>query len=99
MNLYHIMSLLSDKQKTTLERKLGLLNALRPIPTSALARLRDHFTIEMTYNSNAIEGNSLSLKETYLVIREGLTVKGKPLKDHLEAKDHHEALEFLHELI
>ena len=40
----------------------------------------------MTYNSNAIEGNTLSLKETAWVIQEGITIKGKPLKDHLEAK-------------
>ncbi|MEK7167191.1 MAG: Fic family protein [Patescibacteria group bacterium] len=53
----------------------------------------------MTYNSNAIEGNSLTLRETFLVINEGLTVKGKPLKDHLEAKDHHAALEYLYDLI
>jgi len=53
----------------------------------------------MTYNSNAIEGNSLTLKETYWVIQEGLTIKEKPLKDHLEAKNHKEALDFLYELI
>src|SRR3989338_5718915 len=53
----------------------------------------------MTYNSNAIEGNSLTLKETYLVISEGITIKGKPLKDHLEAKDHKEALDFLFDLL
>lgn len=53
----------------------------------------------MTYNSNAIEGNSLTLKETFLVINEGMTVKGKPLKDHLEAKDHHAALEYLYDLV
>jgi Fic family protein len=53
----------------------------------------------MTYNSNAIEGNSLTLKETYLVINEGLTIKGKPLKDHLEAKNHQEALEYLYDLV
>lgn len=52
----------------------------------------------MTYNSNAIEGNSLTLKETFWVIREGLTIKEKPLKDHLEAKNHKEALDFLYEL-
>lgn len=53
----------------------------------------------MTYNSNGIEGNSLTLHETFLVIQEGITIKGKPLKDHLEAKDHQLALEFLYELI
>lgn len=55
--------------------------------------------IEMTYNSNAIEGNSLTLRETALVLQEGVTIKGKPLKDHLEAKDHQEALDFLFSLV
>lgn len=82
-----------------LDQKLQKLQSLRPLPTSAVKKLREQFEIEMTYNSNAIEGNSLTLKETYLVIHEGLTIKGKPLKDHLEAKDHHEALEFLYELV
>jgi Fic family protein len=53
----------------------------------------------MTYNSNAIEGNTLTLKETFMVIQQGLTVKGKPLKDHLEAKNHKDALDFLYDLI
>ncbi len=55
--------------------------------------------MEMTYNSNAIEGNSLTLRETFLIINEGVTVKGKPLKDHLEATDHHSALQYLFELV
>lgn len=75
------------------------LDALRPLPVQAVKKLREQFELEMTYNSNAIEGNSLTLKETYLVISEGLTIKGKPLKDHLEAKNHTEALEYLSELI
>ena len=85
--------------KTRLEEKLAKLNKLRPLSKSAVQKLREKFQIEMTYNSNAIEGNSLTLKETFLVINEGITVKGKPLKDHLEAKDHHTALEFLYDLI
>jgi len=85
--------------KKRLKSKLEKLNKLRPLPKSAIKKLRDKFQVEMTYNSNAIEGNSLTLKETFLVINEGLTVKGKPLKDHLEAKDHHAALEYLYNLI
>ena len=57
------------------------ITALVLVPTT---QLKDQFRVEMTYNSNAIEGNSLTLKETFLVINEGITVKGKPLKDHLE---------------
>lgn len=93
------MELLSKTLKDVLQKGLAQLNVLRPLPRSAVEKLREHFKIEMTYNSNAIEGNSLTLKETFLVINEGITVKGKPLKDHLEAKDHHHALEYLYELV
>ena len=82
-----------------IDRKLDALQKLRPLPKTAVRNLREKFQLEMTYNSNAIEGNSLTLKETFWVISEGITVKNKPLKDHLEAKDHHEALEFLYELV
>jgi len=82
-----------------IDQKLTTLQKLRPLPKTAVKKLREKFQIEMTYNSNAIEGNSLTLKETFWVISEGITVKNKPLKDHLEAKDHHEALEYLYELV
>lgn len=82
-----------------LEEKLKKLNKLRPISSTMLSRLKERFEVEMTYNSNAIEGNTLTLKETWWVIQEGITVKGKPLKDHLEAKNHKEALDYLYGLI
>lgn len=81
------------------DQKLDSLQKLRPLSKTAVRKLREKFQLEMTYNSNAIEGNSLTLKETFWVISEGLTVKNKPLKDHLEAKDHHAALEFLFDLV
>lgn len=93
------MPYLTPKLAARIDQKRTRLQALRPIPASAIKKLQEQFEIEMTYNSNAIEGNSLTLKETFLVINEGLTIKGKPLKDHLEAKDHHEALEMVYELI
>src|SRR3990172_2373627 len=93
------MSYLSSIIRTRLEEKISKLNKLRPLPKSAVQKLREKFQIEMTYNSNAIEGNSLTLKETFLVINEGITVKGKPLKDHLEAKNHHTALQYLYGLV
>ncbi len=82
-----------------IEEKLKKLNELRPLSGTLLQKLREKFEVEMTYNSNAIEGNTLTLKETYWVIKQGITVKGKPLKHHLEAKNHKEALDFLYELI
>lgn len=82
-----------------LEEKRKRLNSLRPLPPVAVRKLREHFEVEMTYNSNAIEGNSLTLRETFLVLNEGITIKGKPLKDHLEATNHKEALDFLYDLV
>ncbi|MBI4825158.1 MAG: Fic family protein [Nitrospirae bacterium] len=93
------MRYLDQKTSRRLDEKLSLLNSCRPLPKTAVRKLKEQFGIEMTYNSNAIEGNSLTLKETFLVINEGLTIKGKPLKDHLEAKSHTEALEYLYELV
>lgn len=93
------MTYLDKKIKERLENKLKILESYRPLPKSAILKLREQFEIEMTYNSNAIEGNSLTLKETYLVINEGITIKGKPLKDHLEAKSHKEALDYLYDLV
>ncbi len=91
--------LLPQKQLETLEERLKQLNKLRPISSALLLKLKERFEVEMTYNSNAIEGNTLTLKETYWVIQQGITVKGKSLKDHLEAKNHHEALSYLYEMV
>lgn len=82
-----------------IDKKWEILNNHRPLSSSVISKLKEQLAIEMTYNSNAIEGNKLTLKETYLVIGEGMTVKGKSLKDHLEAKNHFEAIQFLYELI
>ena len=93
------MTYLDQKIKERIDEKLKKLNRFRPLPVSAVKKLKEQFEIEMTYNSNAIEGNSLTLKETYLVVNGGLTIKGKPLKDHLEAKNHQEALEYLYDFV
>jgi len=90
---------LRENNKKTLEERLKKLNKLRPISKMLLLQLKERFEVEMTYNSNAIEGNTLTLKETYWVIQQGITVKGKSLKDHLEAKNHKEAMDFLYETI
>lgn len=90
---------LENHLRKRIDLKLKELQKLRPLPPEMVLKLREQFAIEMTYNSNAIEGNKLTLKETYLVINEGITIKGKSLRDHLEAKDHYEALHYLYELI
>src|SRR3972149_8187192 len=93
------MPYLDKTMQKRLEAKLAPINKARPLSPPMIAKLREQFALEMTYNSNAIEGNRLSLKETYFVVSQGLTIKGKSLKDHLEAKDHYEALNYLYELI
>ena len=93
------MNYLDKKIKERINKKLSTLNSYRPLPEPAVKKIREQFEVEMTYNSNAIEGNSLTLKETHLVINEGITIKGKPLKDHIEAKTHKEALDYLYELV
>ena len=75
------------------------LGKLRPFPKSALKKLRERIIVEWTYNSDAIEGNSLTLKETRLVLEDGLTIKGKPLREHLEAINHKDAIEFVEKLV
>lgn len=90
---------LESQLKERIDNKLKQLQKLRPLPAVSVQKLKEQFAIEMTYNSNAIEGNKLTLKETFLVVNEGITIKGKSLKDHLEAKDHYDALNYLYGLI
>ena len=94
-----VMPVLEQRILQRLAEKHTRLQSLRPLNAAQVRKLREQMEIEMTYNSNAIEGNSLTLRETYLVLQEGMTIKGKPLKDHLEAKDHKEALDFLYDLV
>ena len=63
------------------------------------AKVQEALAIEYTYESNRIEGNTLTLQETQLVIEKGLTIGGKPLKEHLEAINHKEAIDFIGELV
>lgn len=70
------------------------LDASCPLTAGEVQRLRDEFMVDFTYNSNAIEGNTLTLRETALVL-EGVTIDRKPLKDHLEAVGHRDAFLYL----
>src|SRR3990167_2822278 len=71
-----------------LEQKKIQLDRLRPLPQELVKNLDDWLRIELTYTSNAIEGNTLSRQETALVVEKGLTVSGKTLKEHQEAINH-----------
>lgn len=88
----------SGGMENAIAQKKAALDALRPLPTLALAQLRKHYDLELTYTSNAIEGNTLTMRETAEVIEHGITVGGKRLRDHLEALDHYEAVQWVHTL-
>lgn len=79
------------KQLTEKKRRLDLFN---PLPIELIKNLDGWFRVELTYTSNAIEGNTLTRQETALITEKGLTVEGKTLTEHLEAVNHIEALEF-----
>lgn len=76
-----------------LAEKKARLDLLRPLPPAVVQRLVDDMRVLLTYHSNAIEGNTLSLYETKMVIEEGVTISGQPLRYYLEARNHAEALD------
>ena len=87
----------SDSSLTlqTIEHKKAELDARRPLAAGSIAALDRWYDVELTYSSNAIEGNTLTHNETALVIEKGITIGGKTLKEHLEAVDHHAAIQYV----
>jgi Fic family protein len=83
----------------SIEGKKRELDACRPFPPEIVRKLDEQFTLEWTYNSTAIEGNTLSLRETDLVINRGLTIGNKTLKEHFEVVNHKESIRFLYDFI
>lgn len=91
-----------EEFKTTFERlyeKLAVLQKSRPLPNIALQKIKEALSIEWTYNSNSIEGNTLTLRETQMVLQEGITIKGITLREHFEAKNHENAINHLYSII
>lgn len=87
-----------EAQLSELRAKVSSLRKDGALSSEALKNLRRFFRIKNIYNSNAIEGNTLSIGETRLVVEQGLTITGKPLKDTLEAKNLSHALDLFEEL-
>jgi Fic family protein len=87
-----------DKLRAAIAAKRVEFEELRSRAPGALANLEHAHDLELTYTSNAIEGNTLSAVETTLVIEQGITIGGKPLKDHLEALDLFGAMQYVREL-
>lgn len=91
------MSEITDKFKKADENNL-LLSAYRPLPPETLKSLREYYRVGLTYTSNALEGNSLTESETKVVIEDGLTIEGKPLRDHYEAVGHAKAYDYIYQI-
>ena len=91
-----------EELQSTFERlyqKKQDLQSSRPLPAIALNKIKESLSIEWTYNSNSIEGNTMSLRETQMVLQEGITVKGKSLREHFETHNHDKAIDYLYSII
>lgn len=88
-----------DNKLKLLTDKKQRLDTFRPLPPELVANLDGWFKVELTYTSNAIEGNTLTRAETALVVEKGITIQGKSLKEHLEATNHVEALDYIKTLV
>ena len=83
-----------------IDNKKRLLDNKRPLNTVAVENLKKYFDVELTYNSNAIEGNTLTITETKVILEDGLTIgKGKSLKEHLEVINHKEAMDYVYDIV
>ncbi len=88
-----------DQQLIAIDRKKALLDQLRPLPAATVRTIGEATRLEWTYHSNALEGNTLSLRETQVVL-EGLTIGGgKTLREHLEVTNHAQAVDYLADLV
>ena len=91
------MNEITDKFRKADENNRMLL-AYRPLPPETLKSLREYYRVGLTYTSNALEGNSLTESETKVVIEDGLTIEGKPLRDHYEAVGHAKAYDYVYQI-
>lgn len=82
------------------DKKKALLDSKRPLNRDAVNNLKKYFDVELTYNSNAIEGNTLTITETKVILEDGLTIgKGKNLREHLEVINHKEAIDYIDDIV
>lgn len=88
-----------DNKLLQLEAKKKRLDSYKPLQSELIKNLEEWFRIELTYTSNAIEGNTLTRQETAMVVDEGLTVQGKSLTEHQEAINHAKAFDFIQTLV
>ncbi|KAI3349492.1 Fic family protein [Clostridium botulinum] len=85
---------------TNVDNKKSILDSKRPLNKEALDNLKKYFDVELTYNSNAIEGNTLTVTETKVILEDGITIgKGKTLREHLEVINHKEAIDYIDDIV
>jgi len=94
-----ISDILNSDLLKSIEGKKRELDSFRPFSAEIVRKLEEQFTVEWTYNSNAIEGNTLTLNETELVINRGLTIGKKSLKEHFEAINHKDGIQYLYDFV
>jgi Fic family protein len=82
-----------------IDEKKAQLDSYRPFPGHVVHSIQESLSVEWTYNSNSIEGNTLTLQETKMVLEDGLTVSGKSLREHFETVNHHDAIQFVEDLV
>jgi len=82
-----------------IQSKKDKIDSARPLSSSLLSRIKSDISLEWTYNSNAIEGNSLTLVETKVVLQDGMTIGGKSLREHFEVINHDSAIQMLEEIV
>lgn len=99
-------SLMMQELSSSIKEKLKAIDALRyewsskkPLNKTQLKKMQEFFMVSYTYESNRIEGNTLSLQETHLVVNEGITIGGKSMREHLEAINHAEAVSYIEQLV
>ena len=84
----------------SIDDKKAVLDSKRPSSKEALDNLKRYFDVELTYNSNAIEGNTLTITETKVILEDGITIgKGKSLREHLEVINHKEAIDYVDDIV
>ena len=91
--------LIHEKLLTRINEKKKKIDSIRPLPSDSLKKLHEEMRLLHTFHSNAIEGNTLTLSETKLVLEEGLTIGGKSLREHLETTNNAKAFDFIENII
>lgn len=83
---------------TEIDKLQKEVDSFRPLPKHTLKQLKEYYRVGLTYTSNALEGNSLTETETKIVLEDGITIGGKPIRDYYEALGHSEAYDFIYTL-